>query len=315
MSRVVIAAVLLLLPAVSAVLRAAEDPVELEVLDEGRATGRRQLRLSLTAGSRARMTMTIKTKMQLRVGENLMPPVDIPAIEVEQTLEIVDVNADGVARVEIRCSDGRIVPGPDTLPAVVQAMEQAIEGLEDIRGKLRMSDRGIMLDGTFEYAGEGEAPAASKGLIDSMQQSIQQLSAPFPREPIGVGGRWRTVMRPTINGITTEITATYTATEVSADGVMLDVDIEQSAEAQDVEAPGLPAGSARLETLSGAGTGMVEFAFAVPVPIRSQSRTKTDMQMTVRAGGAAQRMDQTLEADLEVVGSPIEAAAPVGAGR
>lgn len=314
MSRPLIAAVHLLL-ALPAVAWAADDPVSIEVLDEGRVEGRRQLRLSFTEGGRSRQTMTMKMAMAMRLDGAALPAASIPAVEFVQTSEIVDVDEAGVARVVVRLEQGRVLAGPDDPPPAVQAMERALQGIEGIRGTFRMSDRGILLDGTFEFAAGNEPLPEVRQMIDSMQQSIQQMVAPFPREPIGVGGRWRTVMQPTLNGITMRLTATYTVTELSPEGVTLDVGIEQSAAPQDVAAPNLPAGAMRLEAVAGAGSGTARYAFDVPFPVAVSTAVKTDMQMTMRAGEKVAQMETTVQADLELVGETVGAAVPAGGGR
>lgn len=317
MSRTLLASLHLLLAAATAaaVARAAEDPVSVEVLDEGQAAGRRQLRLALVEGSRSKMTMTMKMGMTMRVDGQALPAADIPPVEFVQSCDVLDVDETGTSRISISCDDCRILAGPGVPQAVVQAMEAAMEGIEGLKGEFRMSDRGIILDGQFDLdAAQGMQPQA-KQMIDSMQQSLQQMSTHFPVEPLGVGGKWRTVLNPTVNGIAMQLVTTHTVTELSPKGVTLDITIEQSAEPQNVEAPGVPAGAMRLEKVVGAGAGTTRYEFDTPLPTELTTSTKTAMEMAVEQGGKKMRMETTMNADLTFVGERVESEAPAGAGR
>lgn len=294
----------------------ADEPVSLEVLDEGRAAGRRSLRLKLSAGERSRMVMTMKTGMAMKVAGEAVPAVDLPAIEVGQVCEITDVDGQGVARITMTFEGCRVVAGPDTPPPVVAAMEAQLVGFNDVRGVARMNDRGIILDGDFEYTGEAEPPAPIRQILEQMQQTMRQSSVAFPREPIGLGGRWRVVLRPTVAGITQQLDSTYTVDDLTADGVTLTVEVKQSAEPQDVRAPGLPPGATvRLESLSGAGSGEVTMNFGLPLPAAASSRIESQMEMTVGAGNAVQKMSQSVNVEMTMVGQRIGIDAAGGKSR
>lgn len=294
---------------------AADDPVSVEVLDVGQASGRRPLRLSFVAGSRSKLTMTMKMGMNMRVDGNALPAADIPAVEIVQTCDVVDVDKAGNARIAIRCERARVLAGPDVPQAVVQAMEAAMGGIDELRGDFRISNRGIMLEGEFDVDAAKALTPQLKQMLDAMQQSLEQMSMHFPLEPIGKGGKWRTVMHPTANGIDLEVVTTNTVTELVPDGLTLDIEIEQSAEPQDIRAPGVPAGAMRLEKGLGGGSGTSRYALDVPFPIEVSSNVKTDMQMTMRQGEQVTRMDTTLLVDLKLVGERVESGAPVVAGR
>lgn len=303
---------LLLLPAAESVA----NDVTLEVLDEGRATGRRSLRLALADGRQWRMHVTCKMAMEMRPDGGPPSPMPVPVIDMDSVIKVLDVDASGAARLEMRMQGMQATPGPESPAGTKQAIEHAARDLNKVSGRFTMNDRGLLSDVRFGFEGDGKIPLPLQLMVDSMHQSLQQSLIPFPVEPVGIGAKWRMALKATVSGMTQTVTTTYTLTELAADRLALRSEIEQAAEPQALQLPGVPPGTrVRLEALSGAGPGEVELELDRPVPVQSAIRMKTDMRMTFGgAPGESLAVSQTVDVDTRISSAPVTADVDTPAG-
>lgn len=294
----------------------------LEVLDQGRPEGRRSLRLVLAEGGRWRVLTTSKVTMTIGDGGAEAAGPSMPATEMESLVEVIDVDAAGMAKLAMTFQGLRAIVGPEAPVGTKQAIEHAARDLNRASGEFSMSDRGLVSGLRFGFEGDRKVSPIVKLMVDSMGPSLQQSLIPFPEEPVGVGGKWRMILPVTAAGMTQTVTTTYTLQELTAERVVLTTDIVQSAEPQDMQlpaVPGLPPGTTvRVESVAGAGGGRVEMNLDRPLPVTSTIRVKSNMTMRIgSAPGESQTIRQSAETDTQFVSEPAGAAAvfPAGAVR
>ena len=142
-------------------------------------------------------------------------------------------------------------------------------------------------------------------LLSSMEDSMNQMTIPFPEEPVGQGARWTVDMAIDSGGMSLSQTATYELRSRNDEQVELAVSMTQAAGAQTIEQPGMP--SVELTQYSGSGQGTTTVRFAEVVPTAEISidvSTTTAMDMGEAMGGRIEtsmqmRMDTTIRPGAE----------------
>ena len=110
---------------------------------------------------------------------------------------------------------------------------------------------------------------------------------PWPREPIGVGARWRVITLLRIGGAYVKQTATYELTALDGARATIAVALTRLAERQLLALPGLPAGAeAELIGLVREQTGTVTVDLAAPLPLAGRFETTLSSHAQFRAGAA-----------------------------
>jgi hypothetical protein len=145
----------------------------------------------------------------------------------------------------------KAVAGSD--PRVVKVLEQALGQLKGLGGHAVVSDRGINREAKIDLG--DKATAETRQVMQGMEQAMQQIGAPLPNEPVGVGARWQYATTIVQQGIKVKQRATYELKAVDGDKLTLAVTIEQRAPKQRVAVPG---GEVDLLELKAGGGGNVE---------------------------------------------------------
>jgi hypothetical protein len=260
------------------------------VLDHG-ATPREELRYRFTADETSQATMSMDMKMSMSMANMQVPPVSIPAIRVPMSLHTTEVLPDGSARYDFEVAAPEVAEGSGEAganPMIDMALQASLGTLEGTTGWGWIDARGQALDGGMN------APANAFGgpgtqVMGNLQNQIQQLSAPFPAEAVGVGARWQVTTSTSMAGVDLVQTADYTLLSRNGDQIELEVAVKQSADiAGSSVAVSLPpevsaAASAMNGTLGSEGTGTMTVDLNSTLPY-------SDMKMvsTTSIGGEGQ---------------------------
>jgi len=122
---------------------------------------------------------------------------------------------------------------------------------------------------------------------DELYQRLLAQVVPWPREPIGVGARWRVITLLRIGGAYVKQTATYELTALDGARATIAVALTRLAERQLLALPGLPAGAeAELIGLVREQTGTVTVDLAAPLPLAGRFETTLSSHAQFRAGAA-----------------------------
>lgn len=283
-------------PAAPAETPAAGDD-KVTVIEVG-AEPRRPLRLKPVAGTTVRTALTARVAIDQTVdGERLDTPA-VPGFTMVMVQHVDSVDAAGSAQVTLTYTDVKAAQGPDSDPAVVEAVNTALGDLEGLSGTAVVDARGEVQESTLDTDGV-EDPVA-KSMLDSLDSQLRNLSAPFPREPIGVGARWTARTKATLVGITAETTTTYTLTEWDGDHYELAVVAKVTAPSGPVELPGLPAGTdAAISRFEVRTTGTVGGDVMGALPTSASSAAEGDMAFRITEDGRTGRLEQHLEMEFE----------------
>jgi hypothetical protein len=263
----------------------------------------RPLRYQVPNGRRGRVTMTVSTTVSMTMDGQALPGP--PPIEVKSWFDyrVTSAPPGGDIRAEYEFGPMDVVEKPGLAPEVVQAMRRAMAGMEGTRGYSVVDSRGRVREADVQVPA-GASPQLAQ-MVDGMRQSLRQLSAPFPEEAVGRGARWETTFRITQNGLSIDQVANVELTAVEGNKGQMKVAIRQSAPAQPMAAPGLPAG-VKMSLLSLVSTGGGENRFDVTSPVATSADMSLKMNMTNRIegpDGKAQEMKMSMDMIMSMDGS------------
>lgn len=269
---------------------AAARPV-VTVLDNG-AEPRRELRYRFDDGSSERASIEMTIRLNMSMGGSQQQVVAFPTVRMLVDLGPMAVTDDGSARYEFAISSAELVDGADTNPNLAAALRGSLGQLPSVSGWARIDSRGVTLAGDIELA-DGVDPQLAQ-VFDSAEQSLQQMSALLPLEPVGLGARWQVVQDAESAGFSVTQTAAYTLTAINGDDVTLNVSLTQTGSDQAVDFAGLPAGiEASLESLESTGTGSMRVNLSRFVP-----ESDAAVAMVVALGLAVQGQAQQIGLDM-----------------
>ncbi len=241
---------------ISAKTDSSEPQTTVKLLESG-AEPRTVLRYKFQANRTERMVMETIMAMAMEIGDQIRPERQLPSTRMTMAIDSKEVSPEGELHYEFTLEKTEVVPNPGDNPAAINAMQRQLATMLGLRGSATVTSRGFCTDVKINIPG-GASPQVRR-MIDDMKQSMTQMLAPLPVEPVGKGARWQ-VTTP-IETPTTKLTqtTTYTLSEIQGDQVKFDVQIKQSAPPQESRLPGAAPGvTVMLESLTTSGSGTIE---------------------------------------------------------
>ena len=272
-----------------------------KLLDPGKEP-RQPLRYKFVVGRTDRLEMTTTSQMKMTMGGQAADVPAAPAVRVVAALTVKEVAADGSARRTLLLEDVGLMPGPGLSKEQRDQAEKNLSSLEKLTGRDRVDSRGFVRSVELD-ASKVDNPALQQALA-AMQQTFDQMGAPFPEEEIGVGAKWEVKTKLEQMGIRLSQSATYELAEHSGDAGKIKVKLEQRAPGGAMKLPGLPAGaSAKLVSMKGSGRGVLEFDLARSIP-KGHIDTRSEVKVNVVLAKDSQEMTTKMEA--KVVFTPLD---------
>jgi hypothetical protein len=276
---------------------------DVRVLGEG--TGdKRALRYKYTAGSKHVMLMRMQMGMAMTVGERAMPTVDLPAMLMRAEITMGQPDGDLMSYEFAVPTAPEVEAKEGTSEAVIAGLRTSLGAMTGLKGTATVDARGATREGKFALDGK-ENPQLAQ-LVDSMGQSMRQMSIPLPEAAVGVGARWQARQRMQMGGMTIYQVGDYTLESLDGDKLTLKVKLTQLGPKQTMDPPGLPPGvSAELLDMRGIGEGTMEVALTSLVPV-SQVKVTSNTSMRMTTQGTPQDMKMTMTMDLGIKPEPVE---------
>ena len=245
------------------------------LLDPG-AQPRTALRYKFQANRTEKMVMETSMAMAMEMGDQKQPETQMPVTRMTMTIDSKEVSPEGNLHYEFELAQVEVLPKPGANPAIVNAMKQQMSSMQGLSGSATVTSRGFTKD-TEIKSPPGIDPQIKQSM-DQMKQSINQMSAPLPEEPVGEGARWQVTMPMEMPAMKLTQVATYTLSEIQGDKVKLDITIKQSAPPQELDTPGAaPGAKVSLESLKSSGKGTVELQMTNLVPTSNINMTTTNV--------------------------------------
>jgi hypothetical protein len=140
-----------------------------------------------------------------------------------------------------------------------------------LMGSFEVSSHGEVGEVDFK-ADEKMAGPGAEVILQSLQQALELVVAPFPSDPVGVGAKWERKIERKERGQETTSKHTFTLTEVSAEGGVVTAEVDLSVPKHPFQQRGVPPGA--TEEVSGKGKYTYAFKF-------DHIATKVSGEMTI----------------------------------
>ncbi|MHC4808164.1 MAG: DUF6263 family protein, partial [Planctomycetota bacterium] len=264
-----------------------------KLLDPG-AQPRTALRYKFQANRTEKIVMEMSMTMAMEIGDQKRPETQMPPTRTTMTIDSKEVSPEGDLHYEYELKQVEVLASPGAKPAMVNAMKQQMSSMQGLSGSATVTSRGFTKDSEIKLP-PGIDPQIRQ-FMDNTKQSMNQMSAPLPEEPVGRGARWQVTMPMETPAMKFTQIATYTLSEIQGDKVKLDITIKQSAPPQEIEPPGAAPGvKMSLESFNSSGTGTVELQMTNLVPTSNMNLTTTNV---VSANN--QRIKTTMRTEIKI---------------
>lgn len=267
----------------------ATKPGDIKLIDAG-AEPRRALRYDLSKAAGGRLRMTTASKMSVEVQGQKRKAGVVPKLEMVADLKVRERNTQGTRFVIDLLAHRPRVRNKKQLPELLQkALDQALGKVGKLKGKSVVTDRGVVKDLDFDLS---KVPAGARQIVAELQGNLGRMTAPLPKEPVGIGARWVVNDSVTQQGMKLTQLAVYELVELEGTKGKAKVRMRQKAPKGQVQLPGLPKGAkTELVRMTSWGKGETEFDLKTPVP---RGRVKTSATITLRATQGAQTQSVTM---------------------
>lgn len=248
-----------------------------------------------------RAQMVLRLSMGMEAGANRIPDTPLPPVRTTLELRKETEDQDGDAtQFRFRFLEAKAVQESGIDSTLIAGLNRELQILQGLSGTLNVTPTGVFLQTSFDTPG-GLSPRVDQ-VLQSIHQQIEQLSTPFPDEPIGVGARWE-LTKPIRSGDgQVSQTTVYRLMEMagSSGQLMSSVFLESRTENEPLGTPGV---SAFLESYKGNGFGRIEFNLARLVP-STRLDLKSEVVIWAETSGASQKT--TTRLGLQSIIQPVE---------
>jgi hypothetical protein len=248
------------------------DPV-LTLIQPGEEP-RSPLRYRFTVGQRTTMFVDMDMTLSLAMGAGPKKTVSTPPLRMVFAVKVLDVaTPSGTAHVETTVESVEVRSRPSDPPEMLESIRRETNALVGLKTDARITQRGFARD--FKSNVPSDLSPKLRSALEGTQNAAQQLVAPFPTEPVGLGAHWRVDSNATTSDIAFKQRTLVTLVERDEHRVVLSFTIDQVAPKQRLEVPDLPPGAtSTLENYKGHGNGRSD----APLDFRTPTG-----EMTVRS--------------------------------
>ncbi len=262
-------------------------PTQVQLLTAG-AEPRQELRFKPQVNSKQTMRIAMNMDAATTFGGQVLPKFKIPASVMKMEVLVTQVDANGDIHYKFSYTDADVVADPSVSPEMVNAMQSAIKKVVGVSGTSIIDNRGQTKSGSFVLP-EGSDPI-TKQLFNQVSNSLDQFSSPVPQEAVGVGAKWRVSDSLNVGGINLNQSVIYELVSLKDNVATLNVSLEQQANAQDVNIPGVaPKGASfSLKSLTSKGQGQMIIPLDAIMPTRSTMSINSQNEMNIKEANSSE---------------------------
>jgi hypothetical protein len=266
---------------------AAREPPEVTVLEAG-AAPRDDLLLRPAAGTSEGIEIVTKTRMSMAGAAGKIPPTAVPPVVLKGRTIIDRSDGKEIAfRHEVDAVEVR--DDPDAPAELVKTLREQLAAFEKYSAELRIDAKGGLVGGTVNMP--AAAPGPVQQTITQMTESFGQIQVPLPREPIGVGAKWRAEVTIDQAGLKLQQTVDYELLARDGNVLTITAAIRQELVDASFTPPGMLGVEAKVTRFQSTGTGSMQLDLQHLVPTRSEIEMTIDMQLVM---GQAQSQDMAM---------------------
>ena len=277
---------------------AASGPV-VQVISAGNAP-RSPLRIAVPDGASAQATMEMSESLRQSSGGSTINSVDTPPFTVGITTSAGAASPAGNIPISYRYSDVNVVNNGSLRDAQLSQYKSALAPLGSLTGTGTLTPRNQLLDS--KIAGTQGLDPTTAQLLSQLSNQLDSLSAPFPREAVGVGARWRVTSVLHVSGIDAHQVIEYALRQREGDQIVLDVKMTQTAPRQRADLPNIPRGTnVQISKWNVSGAGNATWNLARPgLPVASVMHAAGTQSFDVRSKSQRGTLTQNLTTDVKL---------------
>ena len=276
-------------------------PAIVTVISAG-AEPKTKLRYTVANDYKARVAMNTQMGMTMSMEGMSMPATQMPPMTMSLNVSVTNISATGDISYDVAFTGMSADSSAGADPAMVAALQGLDADYKTIHGAAVISDRGMPRSSNYDFT-KITSPAL-KQMIGSLAGSVENLSMPFPEEPMGVGASWEVRQGMTVSGLQSYQKTLFQVVAIDGKAVTLKTVTSQTAPSQAVHNPDLPPGAeAFLQKLSGSGSGTMTLRLDALIPT-SDATYQSSSTMEIRVGGASQIVN--VETTMKIAISPVK---------
>lgn len=266
-------------------------------LESTGATPRRALRWTFEKGAQATIDLSMDMRVNMTMDGKTQPGAPTPAILSTLDLTVQEVDEAGTALIGFAVTKAGVRDNPNVPAAAAAQIRSDLETVVGLEGSYRCEASGFVPE--VKAQPPPQASAAVRQAVENIRQSLRQMTALLPEEPVGRGAKWTLLAKYPFSGMNVTERATFTLKTLKFPTVVVDASIEQTAPPQTLT--GADGRTGDLESLRSQATGSNHWNLE-DLGALSAVR-ETSMSMTMKGpGNDGQEHSVTLaiEFDLQV---------------
>ena len=272
---------------------AESEAPQVTVLEPGEEP-RTKLRYKFQPDAGYDMVMEMSMTMVMELAGQKQPKSKVPATRTTMSMQNTEITSEGNLIYEFELTKSEVLAGEGDNPLLVQQMQAQLGASKGISGSATITPRGITLDAKIDVP--ANVTPQLRSTMNSLRQSMNQMSAPLPEEAVGLGAVWKIEMPIQMPQMKLHQTAIYKLVKIDGDVVSFDVTLTQTAPPQQMKLPGVPANiQVKLESMESTGSGNMQLNLSEIVPT---SDMKMETKNAVSAGG--QRVKSEVEMEVKI---------------
>lgn len=266
------------------------------LVDAG-AEPRRALRIGAGAGHKEVVRLEMGMTMTMSMGAMGSHTAAMPTIISDMTMEVTEVTPEDLLVVATETTYAGVGDdAADTDPALVAQLEASLAGIEGMKVFSTMDRRGNSVESDLDLPASMDA--ATRAQVDSMNNSLSQVTAPFPDEPVGVGARWDSAMVVENQGMKILQIVHYELEELADDKATFSYEYEQQLVGMGAMDNLPPGATVDILAFDSSGTGRSVQELSDLTPELVEAKLALDMLMKITVQGSSQEMRTIMDIDM-----------------
>lgn len=267
------------------------------VSDTGKAP-KSNLSYDVAKGAKESYGLGMDMSMKMDLAGKSMPAMALPRMNMAMDFQAKDKNPANEIFVDARVSGISLDAKDATQKQMASALQGQLDGLKGLTMSYWVSPKGNVRD--VKTTVPPNAPQAAQQMLQGMSQSVESMVAPLPSEEVGVGAKWTVLTRVASGGADIVQLARYTLKEKNGTKLTLDMEVEQVAAKDAINAPGMPAGvSAKLTAFDSGGKGTMTLDTKNMGPDSGTMKVLSKMGLAVDAQGKQEKMSMEMTIGVE----------------
>jgi hypothetical protein len=275
----------------------------MKLLDEGQPP-RRTLRYEWHLDRKEQLSMDLRTAVSTEGVGAPQTEVPLPTVHIEIAVDPQSITADGDLRYVWRVTSATVDAADETPAQVVEGIRAEVAEIAQLSGTALVTRRGLAKEVLIDPR-HGGRPTTSGQMAEQVRQTLRDVAAPLPEEPVGLGARWRKLSQLDDKDALVTQAETFRLAELQGDRGSLDDALAQTAPPQALPAPGALQGArARMESMLASGQARVRFDLSRLIPQTAFDGT-TQMVLSGQSGGnVAHNVKTVMHVSYAIAGSP-----------